>query len=792
MKERFSSLIRNPTFQAVSISLVIALLIYGWHLFDRSVPNGGDVPPHIFKIELLYNSLLAGSWPDWIPWWYQGFPIFQYYPPGFYILGATLTFITTSAVISFKLLLLFTLMSNGLAAYYFSRRFLRFSPIVSILCLVAYQSSFFLLVAYRPGAAPNLLSWSICILFLTSYLCNLTEGTVHTAKAILVPGLLFGITLLLHPFPAIFAVLAVVVFHILQFAHSRTPQVIAKSQLPYLVLVFGIGGLLSITYWLPALLTWEYASPIYVRTNEVLGGNGMACLIFLIVSALAAGLITRWKTGSNVKLDWILASLILSSALAFGLAYQLPLIGPLLHEFRFATIVAPFFGVLLIAFPLDYLLKSERIRRYRRQFIVVGITCLAVIPVILPLSLGYKSLENELFTYRQSYLQSSYGELLESVQHCRLVVPSERGHQGFEADSPVAFGWHYDVGSITGGYNQEKPYFFQYTVHLEWGERWLGYEFTRENLMQEGGARYLFIRSPNEPFQNMQGLKLILDNDYGQIWELEQEVGEAASVSPILLDVSHPQQVTEFFNILVPRGYRMVFVDAKEITEEVQEKVDYVTETTEELKEEFNYVMVDEEARVSDYEGKTIFLLENVEGSEDMVSRDGDIITLSVPYLDYTNKFFYRGRVGSLEQWAFDRSPDSHLTQEAIDTLESLGVKLEPILGELKYKSDSYEFRGDEIRAHYEPGFILIKDSYFPYWDIEDGLVLPTTQGFMLTYSDNSSVLLRYQKPTVNTVASIISLLCFIGILGIVAIEAATKGRRNTRDLGTTTDNENN
>ncbi len=616
MAQRLHRLIRNPTFQAVAISFIIALLIYGRHLFDAAVPNGDDVKHHILTIDILHNSILHWSWPGWFPWWYHGFPAFQSYPPLFHILGAILTFVTTSAVISYKLLLFLALASNGLAIYYFARRFLKFSSTASILSLIAYESSFFLLINYLEGAGPNLLGWSIGILFLTLYLCNVTEGRVHRVKDIALPSLLFGISVLIHPFSAIFAVLAVIVFHILGLARSRTPRVTAKSQLPYFALVFGIGALLSITYWLPYLLTHNYVSPLYVSTNQFVGENGMLSLVLLIAFALAAGLITRWKTRDNAKLDLILAYFILTSALGFGLTLWIPFIGTFLHPFRFATIMAPFFGILLIAFPLDCLLKSG-IRKYRRLFITIGAVCLVVIPVILPYALSYNRVEEELFVYKQNYLQTDYTELLESVQGGRLIVPLVTGYLT-EADSPAAFGWRYAVETVTGGYNQGDPKFSRYTVHLEWEERWFGYEFTRENLMQESGAKYLFVRSPNDPYPNMQGMTRVVNNDYGQLWQLDKEVARAANINPILLDVSYPQQVTDFFNILVPGGYKMVFVDASEVGEDMKAK--------------FDYVMVDDEAKIAQYGDKTGFILKNEVVSDNMVSRGDKIITLNVPY----------------------------------------------------------------------------------------------------------------------------------------------------------------
>ena len=53
---------------AVLVFLVVPLVVAGLHLFDHSVQIiGYDVRTHILKIDILYDALLQGYWPDWIP-----------------------------------------------------------------------------------------------------------------------------------------------------------------------------------------------------------------------------------------------------------------------------------------------------------------------------------------------------------------------------------------------------------------------------------------------------------------------------------------------------------------------------------------------------------------------------------------------------------------------------------------------------------------------------------------------------------------------------------------------------
>ena len=732
------------------VSAAIPLLIYTPHLFDLLVPVSGDVRSHIFKIDMLYNLLLDGSWPGWSKWWYEGFPLFQFYPPGFYFLGAILTFITKHSVISYKLLLFLTHMSNCVATYYFSRRFLRFNFSSSLLSLIAYGISILLLLNYMWGSVPNLLGWTVSILFLTFYLCYVSEDRRHKARDIAIPGLLLGISALIHPFPTIFSALAIIVFHILEVIKSENPWLAIRQQLPYFALVSGVGALLSCGYWLPSLLTIGYVSPIF----QNLSGWEMIYFISFAILALAAGLFTRQRI-KEARLNLIIIYFLLATVMGLGGSRWLPL-GSFLHGFRFATIIAPFFGILLLISPINY--GVIKLSRYQRGLPVAAGILLIVVLTIFPLS--FTNIR-PLFTYIQNYLQPEYAELLSKAQAGRLLIPLKKGL--CEGDSPVTFGWHYGVETVTGPYNQGDPNFFQYTVHVEWESRWLEWETTRQNLMQEGGAKYLFIRNPNEPFQDTQGLQCIVDNSYGKLYMLHEEVARVLSVTPVLLDVSRPREVTEFFNILLPQGYRIVFADVSDVSEG--------------MKENFNYVMIDDEAKKTDYPDKTIFLIQNVpEGADSGIfSRKDNMIILNAPYLAYDRNFFFQGKDWDAIGWfKFDYSLSSRLTLEGLNNLAKIYTGMSRITEMLAYEPVNYKYTDNKIEVAGAPGFTLIKDSYFPYWTGKHK-ILPTTQGFMLTYSESGDILLEYRKPFLNFVSAIISLLSLAGIIGVIIYPSSKK-----------------
>ncbi len=834
----------------VAVSLAIALAVYGPHLFDLAVPIEEDVRAHVFKIDILYSYLARGSWPQWVPYWYHGFPIFQYYPPGFYLLGAGLTFLCKHAVISYKLLLLLTLASNGLATYYFSRRFLKFSLTAAMLCLVAYESSTGLMLNCLYGVGPNLLSWSISLVFLTTYLCRVHEGRTRGARDVCLPGLLLGVTLLIHPFPAIFAAIAVITFHIIRFAHGHRVLAGVRAGLAFPVAVFGTAGLLSAHYWLPFLLTRGYVSPIYTFTKDAWKG-GTPFLVILTLSALAVGLILRRRAQDRLRLDLLIAYTVIAAAVGYGLGRHLPFgLGSLVHEFRFATIMAPCFEILLLAAPLN--LRSAPLRKEKvaisllvtaglvlvvtlvtklgllaecmalassmgvrisyhsllvlllRESLPMALMVLPIFPLLLAAMPGLASPYpsgrartattalvsaclilmvsvfpfvstyqrarlDRLFSYVQNHQEPEYAQVLEAASGGRTIVPISKGYL-LEGDSPVTFGWHYDVETVNGAYNQGDPKFFRHTAHLEWEERWLGCRYTRTNLMHESAAQFIFVRKGKSPLASTGGLTCRAFNIYGQLWELEQGVARAVSVTPVLLDVESPERATEFFNILLPYGYRMVFADVDEVPER--------------LRQEFPYAMVDDESKISKYEGKTVFVLnDSGPGSPTAVnSAEGRVVRLNLPYVTYTDRFFYRGDKGDVKGWrTFDSTSSPRLDWDASATLQGVARQMAGHLDQLTYEPATYDCRQDGMHVVSVPGFTLIKDSYFPYWNGEGGELMPTTQGFILVHSDTGSISLNYGKPLANPLATVISLVS-ITAAGLILAIPALRSRRTRRE----------
>lgn len=837
-----------PVGIAVAFSISIALLIYARHLIDLSVPVDGDVRAHIFKIDIVYNYLSHFSWPEWIPYWYHGYPFDLYYPPGFYILGAGLTFIVRNTVIAYKLMLFFALVSNGLVTYYFARRFLKLGYGLSILCLIAYESSTPLLVNYLYGEGPNLTGWSISLIFLIIYLGNVPDGKTSGLRNIRLPGFLLGTAILIHPFPVIFVTLAVAFYHIIWLVHKRAFRAALRLQLPFLIAVYLTGGIIGAHYWLPAFLNLKYVSSIYTMT-EYMWPGGMTYVLILCALAITAGLAARPKIRGDLRLDFLIACLFLAAALGFGVSRYFPFgLGVLLHEFRFATIMAPFFAVLLIVFLLSYRpvvpdknkmllalassiflvaivfvkerqsvisfytgviigsspdarlsslaqflrsefpllavlalfsslilstvfsldFKSSPDKRRSLLLPLAASVCLILLTSVVPIAATYNYANlSRLFTYVASYETPGYAEIMQRAKEGRLIVPMIKGSL-CEGDSPVTFGWRWDVQTVNGPYSQGDPKFFRHTVHLEWEDRWLDNKYTRENLMEESAARYIFVRSSRPLPADMNGLATVVSNTYGKLLEFKQAVSRAVVVTPVLLDVKNPGETADFFNILIPNGYRMVFVDAGTVNAG--------------LKEKFDYVLTDDRLKLPEYRDKQVFLLSDIENGRDIgVTEYPGVVILKFPYRGFINRFFYHGDRGNGMGWvSFDAAKASMINPPELTLLETMGNLMGIYLGRLDYQPAGYSYKDNKTELKTRPGFTLVKDSYFPYWSAAPGKIMPTSQGFMLVYSDEPDVVLDYKKPLLNTAATVITLVSFMTAAVMLAVITVKKPDNKT------------
>ena len=541
-------------------------------------------------------------------------------------------------------------------------------------------------------------------------------------------------------------------------------------------------------------------------------------------------------------LDTVIVCFIISSIMGFGGTRYLPFgLGSLVQEFRFAAIIVPFLGIVLIFTPLKYKLlrlntgnlafslglgffltafifgltqrdafvagfkaltnvnilnlyqllsrqftttfptfaimifpylvvfiflalslrgKPTVLGRNKSSYILTGGICLLLLTSFVPyINTAQSANISRLYKYVDNYQQPGYAQIMTSVKDARMIVPMNSGYLT-EGDNPVAFGRRWGVETDNGPYNQGDPKFFKFSVHVEWEDRWFNYNWTRENLMQESASKYIFVRGGYGLPANLEGMLMTVNNPYGKLLELNQSVSYANKVTPILIDVKSTRDVTEFFNILLPGGYKMVLVDVHDISPDLINR--------------FQYVMLDDSTKISNYPGKTVFLLND--STTPYINEHQGIVTLNVPYLTYTNKIFYHGDIADGYMWlGWNGWPGSKITPDIQATVSKSSDLMASYLSQLDYTPAGYQLNDTRIDLETSPGFTLVKDSYFPYWKSRSGSIVTTTQGFMLIDSNAGNVTLEYQRPLYYKLAIICSILGVIAAVILLLVMLITK-----------------
>lgn len=714
----------------VLISLALSCVIFGPNLFDLSSPIAFDVRSHVHKIGYLFHHLQIMKVPQWSPYWYEGFPFLHYYPPFFYFLGGFLSFITGSALISYKLLMCLILASNGIALFCFMLKVLKCDGKICILASLIYESNILLLMNYLYGTGPNLLGWTLMVFFLIFYLKGLVHGDKICSNDDILAFVFLVLSIYTHPFSVFFTVLAVFLFHLVK-RHSFFKLII--------MCVFAV--IVSAYYWVPVLLTFKFASANAIY--NIYSPETLNCIYLFVGLGILSYFMSK-KNGAPEGLDFVFILLLLSLVQGFGLLSWLPL-GSFLHGFRFLSIIMPFSCIALIFY---FFHVSYTGGKYKILSIIMAVASFILLG---PFSWYNDVTLGPLFKYKKDYLTADYREMLDRAKGGRMVIPRIRGGS-FEGDSFVVYGWERNVETVNGPFNQGDPKFFRHTVHLEWEERWFEHPVTRTNLMEEAGAKYLFIRKGNPPFYTMEGMEKILQNDHGQLWALTIPVYRVVGVSPILLDVENPEVVSRFLNIVLIDGYKLVFIEVKDIGKACVSR--------------FDYVMVDCREKLPRYKGKKIFLIQ--EDREIKVIDEGDVREIRVPFLAFDRKYFFQGKKGDERGYReFEARVYLLLYPELESLVNTLGEQISKAFMGLIYTPVEYERNstGTSYKIKQDLKFALIKESYFPYWTVRssNGIIVRTSQGFMLLSSDaGAPYLLEYTLPWINWAALIISAISLL------------------------------
>ncbi|RLI39929.1 hypothetical protein DRO64_09865 [Candidatus Bathyarchaeota archaeon] len=731
-----------------SVLSTLTALMFGYYSLDNSIP-AEDARSHIFKISM-YTDYLNGNGTDWNQYWYSGIPFDDFYPPMYYLIGALINKLIANPIISYKITFSISMIIVGLSIYIMSRQLLSLSPQLSFISAIAFLTFPSVLKMYYYQTAPNFLSLGFSILAITFYKIISDSPSIKTA---FLASLFTGLTLLTHPFPFLMILAALAWMIVKEISVKKFKSAIS------LILTLSGGLILASSSFLPALLMIKWASPIYVHTYDALGQFARGLIILMFTYTLICLLITLVNktnlgkyTVSNVF--FLTANAITFLLLGMGLAKILPL-GRFLHEFRFTALSAPAFIIPLTILMIKYPVSKK---------------LLILLPISLLLAANVMTYPEinliKMHTRYLNHLTSDYREIVDHIDpDYRILIPPGLGRLN-EGDSYVTLARELKIRSVNGPYNQGDPKFFDYTVLVEWQEKWLNIPYIRENLMQWGAAKYIFIRGCRKP--DFSDLKLIVKNSYGSLWVYGKEVAEVINVSPILLDLSflNERVVSYTFSYFMPKGYKFVLVNKN-----FSDKSSFA---------DFKGVIVDSHQR-AEYYLRTypqLYVIQTIEGKTNLAEpcspHNDRLITCYIPFKEIEN-YLYLGPEEEVSNWVRNDLEKPPLTEDIRKILSQVSINLlellNPVYKPLKYKRvKSQKFK---IISEYNlTPFILIKESYYPYWRISDneGKIMRTTTGFILIYSKKVGPLeLNYEKPALIHILPILTSLSFIGLFFLTA-----------------------
>ncbi|MFH1224467.1 MAG: 6-pyruvoyl-tetrahydropterin synthase-related protein [Candidatus Diapherotrites archaeon] len=311
-----------------ALSLVLLLMLLNSSVMLTNFPKG-DYSVHVAKLHFLKEYGFHGIVPNW----YDGFILFQHYPPAFSFFALPLYLATGNILHAFyfAIILVYVL---GAIFFYILGRVLKISWRRSaLLYLLFYANPVSLIMFYNVGRVTELFAWTLFVPFL-ALLLHFKDNKINKWFFLFVPML----ALLLLAHPAVFLLSMFLVAGLSLCKPLREKLIIAVSVLA--------AATLTAFWWIPALST---KVTLWQRMYEVIvAGIGFSPQFILLDRVLFFSLSILFlpafycfsaKRGKDMRFylpTAILALLCISTIIAYVPMYNNPY--PLTYEFFFLLI----------------------------------------------------------------------------------------------------------------------------------------------------------------------------------------------------------------------------------------------------------------------------------------------------------------------------------------------------------------------------------------------------------------------------------------------------------------------
>ncbi len=154
MNRRFSRL--DPGYLVALLLPLVGIL----PTLSAGVIDTADGPLHVQRIQAMRILLGQGNlWPRWVPWFHLGFgyPIFNFYPPGVFMLGGWLGQLGVSATAAFTVVAALAWVVGSVGTYHLARRFFPATAAVLAAMLWSYAPSR-LFEVWDQGSLPQMMA----------------------------------------------------------------------------------------------------------------------------------------------------------------------------------------------------------------------------------------------------------------------------------------------------------------------------------------------------------------------------------------------------------------------------------------------------------------------------------------------------------------------------------------------------------------------------------------------------------------------------------------------------------
>lgn len=245
----------------LAVALTSAALV---PLFSAELPRSADGRPHVYRIALFAQHLRQGEWlPRYSPElvYGYGYPLFNYYAPLTYYLGALLHLLGLSAIVAFHALLGLALVVGAWGAWTFAAEWFSDERAGALAAAVYSYTPYTLFNTFTRGAAPE----QLAVAFLPWLLWSLSHG-LHspTPPALLRLTLLYAALLLTHNLTALVGTAMLIAWIAVETAGrlkvegwmvqpaNLQPANLQPANLQRSTLSLVAGLLLPAFFWLPA------------------------------------------------------------------------------------------------------------------------------------------------------------------------------------------------------------------------------------------------------------------------------------------------------------------------------------------------------------------------------------------------------------------------------------------------------------------------------------------------------------------------------------------------------------